>query len=41
LRYSDQFDDLDSIDAGLTYTLTISKGFKIYEFTAGTGTIRV
>jgi hypothetical protein len=41
LRYSDQFDDLDSIAVGLTHTLTVSGGYKIYSFTAGTGTITV
>jgi hypothetical protein len=38
-RYPDSFDDLDSVGVGLTYTRTVSGGFKIYSFTAGTGSI--
>jgi len=41
MRYADNFDDLSSIDVGLTWTLTVSGGFKIYTFTAGTGTVTV
>jgi hypothetical protein len=32
---------LSSIAGGLTYTLTTSGGYKIYKFTAGTGTVTV
>jgi hypothetical protein len=45
IRYPDSFDNLVAIGAGLTKTgggltpTTITGGFKIYEFTAGTGTI--
>jgi hypothetical protein len=39
LRYSSTFDDLTTIGAGLTYTKTTSGGYKIYQFTAGTGTV--
>jgi hypothetical protein len=41
IRYSSEFNDLTSIDVGLTYALTSSGGNKIYTFTAGTGTITV
>jgi hypothetical protein len=45
IRYPDSFDNLTAISAGLTKTggglvpTTITGGFKIYEFTAGTGTV--
>jgi hypothetical protein len=32
---------LASIGAGLTYTKTTLSGYKVYTFTAGTGTITV
>jgi hypothetical protein len=41
LRYPDTQEDLFSVGAGLTYTKTTSGGYKIYTFTAGTGTITV
>jgi hypothetical protein len=39
LRYPDSFNDIASIAGGLTYTRTVTGGFKIYTFTAGTGNI--
>lgn len=39
MRYADNFDDPFSIGGGLTYTKTTSGGFKIFTFTAGTGTV--
>jgi hypothetical protein len=39
LRYADSFPDISTIDVGLTSSLTVSGGFKIYSFTAGSGTI--
>lgn len=39
LKYSDQFSTITNIGVGLTYTLENSGGFRIYKFTAGTGTI--
>jgi hypothetical protein len=36
IRYSDTYANLSSISAGLTYTLTVSGGYKIYRFTAST-----
>ena len=41
IRYADTFADLASIGGGLTYTLTTYTGFKVYTFTAGTGTVTV
>lgn len=41
IRYANTFDNLTSIAAGLTYTLNNTGGFKIYTFTAGTGTVTV
>jgi hypothetical protein len=41
LRYVDTKDDLTSIGGGLTYTKTTTGGYKIYKFTAGTGTVTV
>jgi hypothetical protein len=41
LRYADSFAPLSSIAAGLTYTYTVSGGFNIYQFTAGTGLVTV
>jgi hypothetical protein len=41
LRYVDTFADLSSIDVGLTYTKTITGGYKYYAFTAGTGTVTI
>jgi len=39
LRYADNFADLTSIGGTLVYTLTTTGGYKIYKFTAGTGTV--
>lgn len=41
IRYPAYYDDLRTIGAGLTYTLTISAGYKIYTFTAGNDTITI
>ena len=41
IRYADTFDDLTSISGGLTYEKTTPTGFKVYSFTAGTGTVTV
>lgn len=40
-RYPDTKPALTSIGAGLTYTTTTSGGYRIYQFTAGTGTVTV
>lgn len=39
LRYADSFPEISSISVGLTYTYTVSGGFRRYTFTAGTGTV--
>jgi len=39
IRYPDSLPDIETIGAGLTYTKTVTGGYKIYEFTAGTDTI--
>jgi hypothetical protein len=41
LRYANTLADLTTIGAGLTYTLTNTGGYKIYSFTAGTGSITI
>jgi hypothetical protein len=41
LRYANTFDQLSAVGAGLTYTYTNSGGYHIYQFTAGSDTIRV
>jgi hypothetical protein len=41
IRYPEDLPELSSIGAGLTYTVTISGGFRRYTFTAGTGTVVV
>ena len=41
IRYANTYDDLTSIGAGLTYTKTTPTGYKVYTFTAGTGTVIV
>mgnify|MGYP000173605122 FL=1 len=42
IRYADTFPDLGSISVGLTYTGPVtSGGYKVYQFTAGTGNITV
>jgi hypothetical protein len=39
IRYPDTYADLTSIAGGLTYTKTTPTGYKVYTFTAGTGTV--
>jgi hypothetical protein len=39
IRYASTFADLQSIGVGLTYSFALAGGFKIYSFTAGTGTV--
>jgi hypothetical protein len=39
IRYADTNPDIAVIGAGLTYTRTTPSGYKVYTFTAGTGTI--
>jgi hypothetical protein len=39
IRYPDSYEDLSSIDVGLTYSKTTPAGYKVYTFTAGTGTV--
>jgi hypothetical protein len=41
LRYPDTNKALTTIDGGLTYTTTTTGGYRIYSFTAGTGTVTV
>jgi hypothetical protein len=41
VSYPDSFDNLTSVAAGLSYTLTLSGGKKIYKFTSGTGVVVV
>jgi hypothetical protein len=41
LRYASTYADLTSIGGGLTYAKTTIGGYKIYSFTAGTGTVTV
>jgi hypothetical protein len=41
IRYPDTFADLTSIGGGLTYTRTTPTGFKVYTFTAGTGSVTI
>jgi hypothetical protein len=41
VRYPDSFDDLTFVGSGLTHTKTTLGGYKIYTFTAGTGSITV
>jgi hypothetical protein len=43
IAYSDSFPELTSIGGGLTYSVsTVSRsGFRVYTFTAGTGTVTV
>jgi hypothetical protein len=42
IAYPDTYANLSSIGVGLTYTLdtTTRSGYKVYKFTAGTGTIQ-
>lgn len=39
LRYPDYVANLTSIGVGLTYSVNVSGGYRLYTFTAGTGTI--
>jgi hypothetical protein len=39
IRYADTYPDITTIGGGLTYTKTTTGGYKIYKFTAGTGTV--
>lgn len=39
LRYSDIFNDLSLVSSGLTFSLSRQGGYKIYSFTAGSGSI--
>jgi hypothetical protein len=39
IRYNEKYSDIASISAGLTYTRTTPTGYKVYSFTAGTGTV--
>jgi hypothetical protein len=43
IAYPDSFDALTTIPGGLTYSVsTVSRaGFRVYTFTAGTGTVTV
>jgi hypothetical protein len=41
IRYPDTKNDLTTIGGTLVHTLTTSGGYKIYRFTAGTGTVTV
>jgi hypothetical protein len=41
LRYPDTYPDITTIPGGLTYTRTTPTGYKVYSFTAGTGTVTV
>jgi hypothetical protein len=41
IRYPDTNADLTSVGAGLSYTLTTTGGYKIYKFTAGTGSVTI
>jgi hypothetical protein len=41
LRYPDTNAGFTSIGGGLTYSTTTSGGYRIYSFTAGTGTVTI
>ena len=41
LAYPDTFPALTSIGGGLTYTQPTRSGYRVYQFTAGTGTVTV
>jgi hypothetical protein len=43
IAYSDSFDPLTTIGGGLTYSVSTSirPGFRVYQFTAGTGSVTV
>jgi hypothetical protein len=39
IRYADTFPAITTIGGGLTYSTTTTGGYRIYTFTAGTGTV--
>jgi hypothetical protein len=39
LKYPNNFPDITTISGGLTYAKTTPTGYKVYSFTAGTGTV--
>jgi hypothetical protein len=39
IAYTSNFSPLSSIDPGLTYDQPTRSGYRVYRFTAGTGTI--
>jgi hypothetical protein len=39
--YPNTYADLTTVGAGLTYTKTTPTGYKVYTFTAGTGSITI
>jgi hypothetical protein len=41
IRYPDSYAAATSIGGGLTYSTTTSGGYRIYTFTAGTGTVTI
>jgi hypothetical protein len=41
LRYSGQLPELSFVGAGLTYNTFSINGFRVYQFTSGTGIIRI
>jgi hypothetical protein len=41
ISYDDTFADITTIPGGLTFVRTVTGGKKIYQFTAGTGTVTV
>jgi hypothetical protein len=41
IAYPDSFPALTSISGGLTYTQPTRSGYRVYQFTAGTGTVTV
>jgi hypothetical protein len=41
LRYANTFADLTTIGGTLVYSFSNNGGYKIYQFTAGTGTVTV
>jgi hypothetical protein len=41
IAYPDTYPALTSIGGGLTYTQPTRSGFRVYQFTAGTGTVSV
>jgi hypothetical protein len=41
VRYADSYPDLTTIGGTLVHTKTTTGGYKIYKFTAGTGTVTV